>query len=53
MIGYALHPEAFLDIDEIAIHMDQNSPEAAHRVLGEIHEALQNAVAFPCMGHHR
>ncbi len=32
MTGYDLHPEAFNDIDEIAIYIGQDSPEAAHGV---------------------
>ena len=34
--GYALHPEAFIDIDEIAAYIGQESPEAAHRVVTDI-----------------
>jgi hypothetical protein len=29
MSGYAFHPNAFIDIDEIAIHIGQDSPAAA------------------------
>lgn len=53
MSGYALHPEAFIDIDEIAIHIGENSPEAAHRVVDEIHDAIQNVAPFPHSGHRR
>lgn len=53
MSGYALHPEAFIDIDEIAIHIGQDSPEAAHRVVDEIYQAIQKVVPFPHIGHHR
>ena len=34
--GYALHPEAFIDIDEIAAYIGQKSTEAAHRVVTDI-----------------
>lgn len=53
MSGYDLHPEAFLDIDEIAIYIGQGSREAAHRVVDEIHHAIQNLVPFPHIGHRR
>ena len=53
MSGYALHPEAFIDIDEIAAYIGQDSPEAAHRVVDDIYRAIQNAVPFPFSGHRR
>jgi len=53
MSGYDLHPEAFDDIDEIAIYVGQDSPEAAHRVIDEICRAIQNLVPFPHHGHRR
>jgi hypothetical protein len=31
--GYDLHPEAFIDIDEIAVYIGQGSREAAHRIV--------------------
>lgn len=53
MSGYALHPEAFIDIDEIAAYIGQDSPEAAHRIVDEIYRAIQNVVPFPNSGHRR
>ena len=53
MSGYDLHPEAFIDIDEIAIYIGQDSPEAAHRVVDEIYRTIQNLVSFPQRGHRR
>ena len=53
MSGYALHPEAFIDIDEIAIYIGQDSPEAAHRVVDELYRAIQSLVSFPLRGHRR
>ena len=47
MSAYDLHPEAFADIDEIAVFIGQDSPEAAHRVDGEIYGTIQNLVTFP------
>jgi antitoxin ParD1/3/4/toxin ParE1/3/4 len=53
MSGYALHPEAFVDIDEIAAYIGQDSSEAAHRVVGDIYHAIQNLVPMPHQGHRR
>lgn len=53
MIGYDLHPEAFGDIDEIAEYIGQDSPEAAHRVVDEIYDAINPLVSFPHAGHRR
>src|SRR4051812_10661634 len=53
MSGYALHPEAFADIDEIATHIGQDSPDAAHRVVDDIHHAIQSLLPFPHRGHRR
>lgn len=53
MTGYDLHPEAFNDIDEIAIYIGQDSPEAAHRVVDEIYNAISAVVPFPHTGHRR
>ena len=53
MSGYALHPEAYLDIDEIAVYIGEDNPEAAHRVVDEIYNAIRNLVPFPQQGHRR
>lgn len=53
MIGFALHPEAFTDLDEIAIYIGQDSPDAAHRVIDEIYAAILELVPFPHQGHRR
>lgn len=34
--GYALHPEAFADLDEIRSYIAQDNPDAADRVIAEI-----------------
>ena len=44
MIGYALHSEAFTDMDEIAIYIGKDSAENAHRVVDEIYSAIENVV---------
>jgi toxin ParE1/3/4 len=53
MTGYDLHPEAFEDIDEIAAYIGEDSPEAAHRVVDDIYQALEKLVSFPHQGHRR
>ncbi len=53
MNGFALHPEAFNDIDEIASHIGEDSPEAARRVVVELYNAISNLVSFPHQGHRR
>jgi plasmid stabilization system protein ParE len=53
MSDYDLHPEAFTDIDEIAIYIGQDSSEAAHRVVDEIYRAIRSLVPFPHRGHRR
>ena len=53
MNGYDLHPEAFTDIDEIAIYIGQDSAEAAHRIVDEIYRAIARLVPSPQQGHRR
>ena len=53
MSDYDLHPEAFADIDEIAVYIGEDSPEAAHRVVDGIYQAIRNLVPFPHGGHRR
>jgi len=53
MSGYALHPEAFVDIDEIAVYVGQDSVAAAHGIVDEIYSAIQSLVPLPHRGHGR
>src|SRR3954454_21058666 len=53
MSGYVLHPEAFIDIDELAAYIGEGSAEAAHRVMNEIYNAIQALVSFPDQGFRR
>jgi plasmid stabilization system protein ParE len=46
-------PGAFDDIDEIAEYIGQSSLEAAHRVVDEIYQSIQNLVPFSHRGHRR
>ena len=50
MSGYALHPEAFTDIDDIRGHIAQDSPDAADPVVMEIFDGIRSLVAFPYQG---
>ena len=36
MTGYALHPEAFNDLDEIRAYVAEDNPDAADRMVTEI-----------------
>lgn len=51
--GYALHPDAFTDLDEIRDYIAQNNPDAADRVIAEIFDAIRGLVPFPYQGHRR
>jgi plasmid stabilization system protein ParE len=51
--GYALHPEAFADLDEIRDFIAQENPDAADRVMLEIFDAIRRLVPFPDQGHRR
>jgi plasmid stabilization system protein ParE len=51
--GYALHPEAFADLDGIRDYIAQESPDAADRVMSEIFDTIRGLVLFPSRGHRR
>jgi len=51
--GYALHPGAFADLDEIRDFIAQKSPEAADRVISELFDTIRGLVPFPNQGHRR
>jgi plasmid stabilization system protein ParE len=53
MSGYALHPEAFADLDEIRAYIAEDNPDAADRVLTEIFDAIRGLVPFPQHGFRR
>ena len=50
---YALHPEAFADLDEIRGYIAQENPNAADRVMSELFDAIGGLVPFPYQGHRR
>jgi toxin ParE1/3/4 len=51
--GYALHPEAFADLDDIRDLIAQENPDAADRVISEIFDTIRGLVPFPHQGHRR
>jgi toxin ParE1/3/4 len=51
--GYALHPEAFSDLDDIRGYIAQQNPDAADRVITEIFDTIRRLVPFPHQGHGR
>ncbi len=53
MSGYALHREAFTDIDEIWEYIAEDNIDAADGVVVDIFTALRTLVAAPHIGHRR
>ena len=53
MSGYALHPEAFSDLDDIREYIAQDNPDAADRVITEIFDGIRALVAAPLQGYRR
>jgi len=51
--GYALHPEAFADLDDIRDYIARENPDAANRVVSEILDAIRGLVPFPNQDHQR
>jgi toxin ParE1/3/4 len=53
MSGYAFHPDAFADLDEIWEYIAQDNIDAADRVLADIHSTLTLLAGSPQIGHRR
>ena len=53
MSGYALHPEALADLEEIRDFVADDSPDAADRLIAEIFDAFRSLVSFPNQGYSR
>ena len=51
--GYALHPEAYADLDDIRYYLVEKNPDAADRVITEIFDTLRGLVGLPRQGHRR
>ena len=53
MNGFILHPEAYIDLDDIWEFIADDNPDAADRVREEIYETIGGLVPFPHQGHRR
>lgn len=53
MSGYALHPEAYDDIDEIRAYIAEDNPDAADRTVNEIFDRIRQLIPFPDQGFRR
>jgi plasmid stabilization system protein ParE len=53
MTGYALHPEAFIDLDDIREYIAGDHPDAADGVITEIFDGIRALVEFPHQGYRR
>ena len=53
MSGYAFHPEAVIDLEEIWDAAAETNLNAADRLLAEILRSLNLVAAFPHQGHFR
>ena len=51
--GYALHPEAFADLDDIRDYIARENPDAADRVMSEIFDTIRGLVPYPNRGRLR
>jgi|ERR1700733_6612780 plasmid stabilization system protein ParE len=51
--GYALHPEAYDDLEDVRSYIAHESPDAADRVITEIYHAVRALVSLPHQGHRR
>jgi plasmid stabilization system protein ParE len=47
MTGYALHPEAFIDLDDIREYIAQDTPDAADRLIREVFDGIRSLVTVP------
>jgi plasmid stabilization system protein ParE len=53
MSGFALHPEAYDDIDEIRAYIADDNPDAADRMVNEIFDRIRQLIPFPNQGLRR
>lgn len=53
MIGYAFHPDAFADLDQLWEFIAANNVDAADRMIAEVFDTLGTLTASPHIGHHR
>jgi plasmid stabilization system protein ParE len=52
-MGFALHPEAIQDVDEIHGYINRHNFNSANRVLEELLSAFHLLARFPHHGHRR
>ena len=53
MSGYAFHPDAFADLDEIWEYIAADNIDAADRWIGKLFDAFEALGQTPGMGHRR
>jgi plasmid stabilization system protein ParE len=53
MSGYAFHPEAFADLDQLWEYIAERNLDAADRVIADIFDVLRTLVASPHIGRRR
>jgi len=53
MRGYAFHPEAFADLEEIWEHIAEQNIDAADRVIDEIISTLRTLASSPHISYRR
>jgi len=53
MSGFELHPEAYIDLDELWEFIAADNIDAADRVRDKIFDAIQSLVPLPHQGHRR
>jgi len=53
MSGFALHPEAFDDIDEIRAYIAEDNPDAADRMVNDIFDRIRQLIPLPDQGFER
>jgi plasmid stabilization system protein ParE len=53
MSSFALHPEAYDDLDELRAYIAEDSPDAADRMVNEIFDRLMLLAEFPDQGFRR
>jgi plasmid stabilization system protein ParE len=53
MSGFALHPQALADLEEIWEFVAADNMDAADLIVEEIYEAIRALIPFPQQGHRR
>jgi plasmid stabilization system protein ParE len=53
MSGYALHPDAYQDLDEIRGYLSAGNSDSADRILNEIFETIRRVTRLRTQGQRR